>query len=103
MLGVANREDGTEEGAEAGVPKSDNPLPEEANVEGADVCCAVDDAPCVPELVSNPATCVDGCEFAGKFKVGCTLLAAASCLAVSRRSASRNGSFPSPRRRWSAR
>lgn len=100
VVGVANREDGTEEGAEVGVPKR---LPEEANVVAADVCWAVDDAPRVPELVSNPATCVDGCEFAGKCKVGCTLLAAASCLAVSRRSASRNGSFPSPRRRWSAR
>lgn len=43
------------------------------------------------------------CGTAGKCKVGCTLRAAASCLAVSRRSASRKGSFPSPRRRWSAR
>ena len=89
--GVVNRED------IIGV-LSENPLPDVAAVVAADVC-GKDDAPGVPELADNPATCVDGCEFEGKCKVGCTLLAAASCLAVSRRSASRKGSFPSPRRR----
>lgn len=42
VVGVANKEDGKEEGAEAGVPKSDNPLPDEADVVAADVCRAVD-------------------------------------------------------------
>jgi hypothetical protein len=42
VVGVANKEDGKEEGAEAGVPKSDNPLPDEADVVAADVCGAVD-------------------------------------------------------------
>lgn len=95
VAGVANREDDIEEaGVEDGVLKRENPPPEEADVT-ADVCGATD-AP-VAVFVSNPATCADGCEFTGKCKVGCTLLAAASCLAVSRRSASRNGSLPSPR------
>lgn len=105
VCGVANKEDDMEEdGAEEGVLKRDIPLPEEADasVVAADVCGAVD-APGVAELANKPATCVEGCELAGKCKVGCTRLAAASCFAVSRRSASRNGSFPSPRRRWSAR
>lgn len=101
VAGVANREDDIEEaGAEDGVLKRESPPPEEADIT-ADVCGATN-AP-VAVFVSDPPTCADGCEFTGKCKVGCTLLAAASCLAVSRRSASRNGSLPSPRRRWSAR
>lgn len=95
--GVANKDDFKVDGAE-GVLKSENPLPDEAVVTAEEVCGTVD-APWAPELVNKPATCVDGCEFADKWRVGCTLFAAASCLAVSRRSASRNGSFPSPRRR----
>lgn len=42
VVGVANREDETGEGAEVGVPKSDNPLPDDANVVAADVCWEVD-------------------------------------------------------------
>lgn len=91
--GVANREDDAEAaGVEDSVLKSDSPPPEDADV------CGAADAPGVAVFVSNP-TCVDGCEFTGKCKVGCTLLAAASCFAVSRRSASRNGSLQYPRRR----
>lgn len=42
VAGVANREDTMEEGAEVGVPKSDKPLPDEADAVAADVCWAVD-------------------------------------------------------------
>lgn len=99
-VGVAKREDDEkeEDATVEGVLKRENPLPEEADAGAADACGTMD-APGVAELANNPATWVEGCEFAGKFKVGCTLLAAASCFAVSRRSASRNGSFTSPRRR----
>lgn len=92
--GVANREDAVTE--EDGV--LNKPLPEEAAAVAADACGAVDVAG-VADLANNPVPCVEGCEFTGKCRVGCTLLAAASSLAVSLRSASRNGSFPSPLRR----
>lgn len=102
--GVAKKED---EGAEVGVLRNEKPAPEE----GFDVGTAADgceafEAPGVAELAINPATCVEGCVLvveAGRCRVGWTLLAAASCFAVSLRSASRNGSWHSPLRRWSAR
>lgn len=106
VVGVANKEDDMEEDGTEGVLKREKAFPEGAGA-GA-VAVAVDawgavDAEEVAELANKPAPCVEGCEFAGKCKVGCALLAAASFLALSRRSASRNGSFPSPRRRWSTR
>lgn len=59
-VGVANREDGTEEGAADGVLKRDKPPPEEAEVIAVDVC-ATAVTPGVAELVvSNPETWVDG-------------------------------------------
>lgn len=90
--GVAKRED---EGAEAGVLRNEKPAPEE----GFGVVCGV------AELVINPATWLEVCVLvaAGRCRVGWTLLAAASCFAVSLRSASRNGSLYSPLRLWSAR
>ena len=91
-----------EEDATEGVLKRERAFPEDGCAGAVDVWGAVD-AEEVAELANKPAPCVEGCEFAGKCKVGCTLLAAASFLALSRRSASRKGSFPSPRRRWSTR
>lgn len=97
VAGVENRE--ADDVAAAGADKKEKLLPEEADgAAGAAASVAVD-APGIAELEKSPATWVAGCGSAGKCRVGCTLLAAASCLAVSRRSASRNGSFPSPRRR----
>lgn len=100
--GVAKIED---EGPEAGVLRNEKPAPEEGFDVGTDVCGGFE-APGVAELAINPVTCVEGCVLvveAGRCRVGWTLLAAASCFAVSLRSASRNGSWHSPLRRWSAR
>lgn len=104
VVGVANKEDDMEEDGTEGVLKREKAFPEDAGAGAVavDAWGAVD-AEEVAELANKPAPCVEGCEFAGKCKVGCALLAAASFLALSRRSASRNGSFPSPRRRWSTR
>lgn len=85
---------------DAGVLKNENPLPnEEADNPTED--CGAPEVAAVAELENKPATCVDG--WAGMFNVGWILLAAASSLAVSRRSASRKGSWASPRRLWSTR
>lgn len=96
LTGVATRED---EGAEAGV-SGNKPAPDLGKAAG--VCGAFED-PGVAELLINPVTCVLVLVATGRWRVGWTLLAAASCFAVSLRSASRNGSLHSPLRRWSAR
>lgn len=54
VVGVVNKDVVVvADGAEDGVPKSENPLPDEAD---ANVCCGAVDAPVVDELANNPAT-----------------------------------------------
>ena len=53
IVGVENKDVVTTDGAEDGVPKSENPLPDEPN---ADVCCGAVDAAVADELENNPAT-----------------------------------------------
>lgn len=86
MAGVENRDD--DDMAANGVLKSPEPDAGAAAIGGVA-------AAGVAELAGN------GCELDGRWRVGWTLRAAAARFAVSRRSASRNGSFVSPRTRWS--
>lgn len=90
-LGVVGVEKRLEvDGAEAGMLKAAKAL-EEVAADGSKDCCGW--------LVIGADICVVGCTGAGKCNVGWTLLAAASCLAVSLLFASRNGSLALPRRR----
>lgn len=100
-VGVEKRNEEVEAAAaEDGVLNIEKPDVEAVELPG---CWGILDI-VVAELANKPAPWVDGCAgTAGKCKVGWTLLAAASCLAVARLSASRKGSFPSPQRRWLAR
>lgn len=65
---VIEKDDNNEDGAEGGMLKTENPLPEEFEVSG-DVCGAVN-GPAVPELENNPASSVDGCESSRNCSVG---------------------------------
>jgi hypothetical protein len=83
--GVEKRLD--EDGAETGVAKVEKALVEVMS-EGKGDCCGWLAA------VAGAAICAVGCAETGKWKVGWTLLAAASSLASSLLFASRNGLFP---------